>query len=609
MLRLYDLNVNNVPRLPVPEVEHTMTRFLETMRPLLTDAEYERTVQQTKAFVQSAEAKKLQAQVLKKANGTTWPYNYFDDSWTEGYYSSQYKDYPLMINYNPCFSFHNTQAAGAPELALGAKYASSLVKWWQKFCQGKVEPDLEGDKPLCSYQFPLVFGVERIPDPVQDLFVPHGADSKHIVVVHKHRYYRVEMVRADGAVLSPEALLLEFERIRQDPRGPAPVEEDVGLLTAGDRGRYYQSRHQLIKTSPNVNGKSFKDIDTCLFVVALEDKLASSKVERTGLNLHGVSGANRWFDKHQLIIHPDGQIGMCMEHGSGDGMTWLRVLGEMYADVHGKPSPYSPLPSALAEAAIAPTRELDFTVNSDKSKKDMQVAVDFAAKLVADVDLAQVDFTEYGREQFKQWKVSPDSTMQMAFQLAYSRVDPSKPPPAVYEACAMKHFFHGRTETIRSCTSESQQMVQAFNDPKASAEAKRAALVVATKKHTDISKGARNCAGPNIGVDRHMLALRTAAGELGVKMPEVFTDANFAKGNTWNISTSNVTCDFMEAFAFGAVTHTGYGLGYMTTMKHLPFTVSSFKSGQTPKTSSAVMGQEIVQAIKDFEAVQVGGKP
>ena len=43
-VRGYDLNVNGVPRLPVPAVDVTMTRYLETMRPLLNEEDYKRTV-------------------------------------------------------------------------------------------------------------------------------------------------------------------------------------------------------------------------------------------------------------------------------------------------------------------------------------------------------------------------------------------------------------------------------------------------------------------------------------------------------------------------------------------------------------------------------------
>ena len=602
-MRQYDVNMHNVPKLPVPSVEATMTRFLETMKPLLTQSEFEQTSLQTKKFVESNDAKRLQELVLKKAAGTTYPYHYFEDAWDDMYYGGRW---PLNIHVNPCFSLFDAQKKDAPELELGAKYVSSMVRFWRKFVEGRLEPDMENGTLLCGYQYPLLFGTERVPDLTRDLFIPHGEDSKHIVVVHKHRYYRVDMVRpGDGAVLSADALLLEFERIRKDPRGAALVEEDVGVLTAGQRDTYYKGRHQLIKTSPNVNGRSFKDLDTCLFVVCLEDAPAASAQDLTALNLHGLNGTNRWFDKHQVIIHADGNVGMCMEHGCGDGMTWMRMLNEVYADLfRDVKAPYSRLDTKVATSAITPARPLDFTINSPQSKKDMTNALDFAKSQVSDCDLSQERFTEYGSERFKSWKVSPDSTMQMAFQLAYARVNPTKSAPAVYEACAMKNFFHGRTETIRSCTVESQAMVKAFNDVGASAEAKRAALVKATQKHTDISKGARSCTGPNIGVDRHMLGLRTAATDNNIPMPEVFTHANFSKGNTWNLSTSNVTASFIEAFAFGAVCNTGYGLGYMTTPGSLPITVSSFKSGQTAATSSKALGAAIKAAIKDFESVQ-----
>jgi len=55
-------------------------------------------------------------------------------------------------------------------------------------------------------------------------------------------------------------------------------------------------------------------------------------------------------------------------------------------------------------------------------------------------------------------KVSPDAAAQMAFQLSFHSLHGET--TAVYESCAMKNFFHGRTETIRSCTTESVAMIR-----------------------------------------------------------------------------------------------------------------------------------------------------
>ena len=62
-----------------------MTRYLETMRPILNDVDYERTVKQTNEFVQSDVAKQLQAQVLKLAQGEGYPYHYFEEAWDDMY--------------------------------------------------------------------------------------------------------------------------------------------------------------------------------------------------------------------------------------------------------------------------------------------------------------------------------------------------------------------------------------------------------------------------------------------------------------------------------------------------------------------------------------------
>jgi hypothetical protein len=570
------------------------------MRPILNDADYERTVKQTNEFVKTDVAKQLQTHVLKVAKGEGYPYHYFEEAWDDMYYGGRW---PLMVHVNPCFSLNDElNSKDQDQLKRAAKYATSMVRWWRKVVEGRLEPDTEKGRMLDGYQYPLVFGVERVPHATRDLFIPHGGESRHIIVIHRHRYHRVQVVAEDGAILSEESLLKELSKIRGD-KG-LDKEVDIGLLSTGARDHYAAARHDMIRVSPNVNGPSFRDLDTCLFVVVLEDSSSDSLIERTRNNLHGVDGSNRWFDKHQLIVHADGALGMCLEHGCNDGMTWLRMLQEVWGDIHPEnPSGFSPLKTREV-SSIRPTKTLEWQVNGERAQKDLQTSADEASKLVDDVDAHIEKFKDFGREAIKGWKVSPDAAVQMAYQLAYSRVNPKLGAPATYESCSMKPYFHGRTETIRSCTNEAVAMVKAFNAAGSSVATKKELLAKACAKHVDVANGARSCSGPNIGVDRHMLGLRTAAGKLGVKMPEVFSDPSFAKGSTWTLSTSNVTTPFFEAFAFGAVCGHGYGLGYMTLPNHIPVCVTSFASGQKPETSSKHLGKAISAALRDFASVQ-----
>jgi hypothetical protein len=60
-------------------------------------------------------------------------------------------------------------------------------------------------------------------------------------------------------------------------------------------------------------------------------------------------------------------------------------------------------------------------------------------------------------------KLSPDAFIQMALQLAWN-LDQGK-PTAIYETASTRLYLHGRTEVIRSLSTESLQWVQAMNNP------------------------------------------------------------------------------------------------------------------------------------------------
>src|SRR4051812_10865308 len=56
-------------------------------------------------------------------------------------------------------------------------------------------------------------------------------------------------------------------------------------------------------------------------------------------------------------------------------------------------------------------------------------------------------------------KISPDSLMQMVYQLSYYRNQGRSTP--TYESASVRAFKHGRTETVRSCSVESVKFTEA----------------------------------------------------------------------------------------------------------------------------------------------------
>lgn len=65
-------------------------------------------------------------------------------------------------------------------------------------------------------------------------------------------------------------------------------------------------------------------------------------------------------------------------------------------------------------------------------------------------------YEEFGKNQCKKFRVSPDAVMQLAFQLALYTLEDRVVP--TYESCSTAAYKHGRTETIRPCTLETKKI-------------------------------------------------------------------------------------------------------------------------------------------------------
>lgn len=78
-------------------------------------------------------------------------------------------------------------------------------------------------------------------------------------------------------------------------------------------------------------------------------------------------------------------------------------------------------------------------------------------------------YEEFGKDQCKKLRVSPDAVMQLAFQLALYTQEGKL--VSTYESCSTAAYKHGRTETIRPCTLETKAICAAI-----------------TQKQTELSK-------------------------------------------------------------------------------------------------------------------------
>jgi len=122
--------------------------------------------------------------------------------------------------------------------------------------------------------------------------------------------------------------------------------------------------------------------------------------------------------------------------------------------------------------------------------------------------------------------------IQFAYHKLYHRV------VSTYESCNVQHFLFGRTETIRSATTDALNLVKRFettNNQEGYQLLKRA-----TKTHHQVAENARI----GKGVDRHLYALYCVALQRnkshGEDIPQLFRDSSYLKVCTSSLPSSGL---------------------------------------------------------------------
>jgi carnitine O-palmitoyltransferase 2 len=333
----------------------------------------------------------------------------------------------------------------------------------------------------------------------------------------------------------------------------SPEKYPLGILTTQERNKWAEVRDHLIKSSAQ-NKKSIEEIDSALFVICLDDEvLRDDPVRVTRQFLHS-DGTNRWFDKSfQMISSKDGWAGVTFEHAWGDGVAVLRFFNEIHKDATSNQFSNATKPKRPAHLPQKLTFEYD-----DKAKKEIDEAKKRLLAQTSSLDIHTFIFDKYGKQECKHWAISPDSVMQLGFQIAFYRL--FNYTPASYESCSTAAFKHGRTEAIRPATSLTQKVSQILskNDWTNRKSELKDLIKKCSQKHNELTKEA----AMGQGFDRHLFALKIIAQQKGLPIPDLYNDLAYKRINANAISTSTLASPAVRIGAFGPVIPDGFGLGY-----------------------------------------------
>lgn len=552
-----------LPKLPVPSLEETTSKYLKSIEPLLSKSQFEASKKHVEEF-QKSQGPELQSRLQSFAQlKDNWLAEFWDD-----YAYMSYRD--PVVPYVSYFLSHKdlNNAIGKSQLLKATAISHFTLKFMELVQNETLEPEVIKGNPFCMNAFHYMFNNSRVPAPGSDITkVYDGAEHQYFTVIVDNHFYKVPH-HIDGQLISKTQLYNQLQYILNDSSKLAPG-MPVGALTSLNRDEWLSSYEALIK-SP-INEASLESIYASSFVICLDSNSPITIEEKSRNCWHG-DGQNRFYDKPlQFFISANGNSGFLGEHSRMDATPTVQlnnyILSEIFKlDAAAFESELSSTPSLPNE--LSPTL-LQWDVNP-KVRADIYSAIEKFDKTINAHDEEIFQYYGYGKNLIKQFKVSPDAYVQMLMQLAYYKYTGKIRP--TYESAATRKFLKGRTETGRTVSNESKKFVETWSDNNATTEEKINTFNAACKKHV----GYLVEAADGKGVDRHLFGLKQML-KPGESLPKIFSDPVFSYSQTWYLSTSQIPSEFFQSWGYSQVIDDGFGLAYLIAQDWLHVHISCKK--------------------------------
>lgn len=605
---------DDLPPLPVPDLDQTLQKYLTSIKPFVNEEGYNRAATLVEEL-KSGAGPELHQYLLDKAASSK---NWLEDWWETVAYMMWREPVAVLVNVVTGFGSFTEFHTPVPQFRRAAEIIRYTMEYQQLLQQQKIPADTMMGRPLCMHMYTRLFSECRVPGEQCDSIETSDMTTiKHVMVTRRGAIFFLRVFDEAGQLLTIGDLETQLARIaahadyvwnegaEEYPTLDGVAAEILGhagiaALTAGRRTPWAEARETLLAL-PGVNRRNLKMVESSLFSVALSCDSPSSASKL----LHSCAGedpTNRWFDKSlQYVVFGNGMVGANMEHGNADAtimMAMFRWLGERYLNKAGG---VDTLIESQTHKYLPPPELARWTVNAE-IKTAIQNAISVFNENGDNLQMDVGHFRDFGKTLLKRYRVSPDTFVQMGIQLAWYRQAGHVVP--TYESAHTRLFYHGRTETIRSCTEQSAAWVAAMCDGGRTTDAQRWALYqAAAGRHAEVAMAALQ----GEGCDRHLLGLQLAAHELGVPAPALFADPAYSGsggGGNFTLSSSNVSGYLWLWGGFAPMVEQGYGVCYDIQSDKLGMLVSAWN--KCPATDAVRFRAELNSAFRSMGALIEG---
>ena len=540
MLRFED----SLPRLPVPTLEETSTRYLKTVHPLLSKDEFAATERAVAEFSKEGGlGQTLQKRLLARRDDPKHK-NWIYDWWNDAAYLT-YRD-PVVPYVSYFYSFRDDRRRRNPAKRAAA-ITTAALEFKRQVDELTLEPEYMRKVPMSMSSYAYMFNTSRVAAEGTDYPVQYGhKDHQHIIVLRKNQFFKV-LTHVEGKQLNASEFERQFSKIYLEAQPSPPI----GSITSMPRDQGATARKNLLAAS-SANAASLEEIESASFLVCLDNASPVTLEERAHSYWHG-DGSNRWYDKPlQFIINDNGTAGFMGEHSMMDGTPTHRLCDTVNAYIvnnrldFDNPSVRSSLPDPTA---------IPFKTNS-QVLEDLSLAQNHFAQTIASHELRVQAYQGYGKGLIKKFKCSPDAYVQMVIQLAYHKMYGKNRP--TYESAATRKFQQGRTETTRTVSNESVAFCDAMANPDAGPQECEQLFRAAVQAHVKYTLDASD----GYGVDRHLFGLKKLIQE-GEELPALYKDPAYTYSSTWYISSSQLSSEYFNGYGWSQVVDQGWGIAYM----------------------------------------------
>lgn len=524
-----------MPTLPVPPLAQTLERYLETVRPLLDDAEFAATSAVVAEFAEG-DGRACQAELERAARdaaetGGSW----LTRPWLETYLAT--RD-PMPLVSSVGFEITLPSPGAGPARAADAIHRLAAVHL--AHLRGDLEPEIDPrGNAIDATQLAVLGGGLRRPGIEIDVLEPPEPSParREILVLHRGRGFAVPVSDEAGLPLSVPTLQAALEELVDRPGHQelpfaastylprAEAAEVEAELRAGPAGAATDTR-----------------VARTLFAVSLADD-AADRADHLWDTTFGP--AQVWTDKPLTyrIGLADDFLGAHFEHSGADGGTLQYIVGRAQRVDPDTSGPRPGVGPELLDGSLTPalTERVAAGLDAYRARaRELRTRIHRVPAVPAD----RLPI-----------KVSRDALLQFAF--LYAQIRATGRVGSTYESVDMRAYAGGRTETLRPVTGEAVALVRGLLDGGAGATELRAALDAHRERVIRCKTGQ--------AIDRHLYGLRLAAERLDLE-PAIFADEGYRRLTTDVLSTTSLgNTTTIVRVAFAPTSEGGYGLYYVST--------------------------------------------